>query len=167
MCAKYYLCFAAPHRNHFFLLILRSLSRRSYSMDLWIIRILLFAATVVSGYFVRPFQLSTPFTLALSAGLGLVIILIELRVRRCSLKTLIGAAIGSILGIIGASLISLVIGRMILEPASGTFAQVMVLILMTYVGLVSGANKGEYLDVSALGGIFSDRSSKKSYKVLD
>ena len=51
-------------------------------MDLWIIRILLFAATVVSGYFVRPFHLNTPFTLALSAGLGLVIILIELRVRQ-------------------------------------------------------------------------------------
>ena len=56
---------------------------------------------------------------------------------------------------------------MTLDPATGTFAQVMVLILMTYVGLVLGANKAEYLDLSALGGIFSDRSLKKSYKVLD
>jgi uncharacterized protein YacL len=38
---------------------------------------------------------------------------------------------------------------------------------MTYVGLVSGANKGEYLDLSALGGIFSDRAVRKAYKVLD
>jgi len=136
-------------------------------MDLWIIRILLFAATIVSGYFVRPFNLITPYTLGLSAALGLAIILVEVRVRRCSLKTLIGAALGSIMGIVGASLISIVIGRMTLEPATGTFAQVMILILMTYVGLVSGANKGEYLDLSALGGIFSDRGSKKSYKVLD
>ncbi len=136
-------------------------------MDLWIIRTLLFAATVVSGYFVRPFHLNTPYTLALSAALGLLIVLVEIRVRRCSLKTLIGAAIGSILGIFGASLISIVIGRMTLDPATGTFAQVMVLIMMAYVGLVSGANKGEYLDLSVLGGIFSDRGSKKSYKVLD
>ena len=43
-----------------------------------------------------------------------------------------------------------------------TFVQVMVLILMSYVGLVSGASKGEYLDLSALGGIFSDRSAQES-----
>jgi len=136
-------------------------------MDLWIIRILLFTAILVSGYFVRPFGQNLPLTLSLSGALALFIILAEIRVRKLSLKTLIGAALGSVLGIIGASLISLVIGRMELAPSHQTFAQVMVLVLMAYVGLVSGANKGEYLDLSALGGIFSDRSLRKSYKVLD
>ena len=136
-------------------------------MDLWIIRILLFTAILVSGYFVRPFGQNLPLTLSLSGALALFVILAEIRVRRLSLKTLIGAALGSVLGIIGASLISLVIGRMLLKPSDQTFAQVMVLILMAYVGLVSGAAKGEYLDLSALGGIFSDRSLRKSYKVLD
>ena len=140
-------------------------------MDLWIIRALLFAAVLVSGYIVQPFRFASPndlvLNLILSGLLGLLIVTVEIRVRKCSLKTLIGAAIGSILGIVGASLISLVVGRMTLAAPTGTFAQVMVLILMTYVGLVSGANKGEYLDLSVLGGIFSDRSSKKAYKVLD
>jgi len=136
-------------------------------MDLWITRVLLFAAIISSGYFVRPFHLDTLVTLGLSAALGLLILLAEIRVRRCSLKTLIGAAVGSILGILGASLISVVIGRMTLEPATSTFAQVMILLLMAYVGLVSGANKGEYIDLSALGGIFSDRAVKRFYKVLD
>src|SRR5512141_534694 len=116
-------------------------------MDLWIIRTLLFVAILISGYFVSPFHLDAPFTLAISAALGALVVLVEIRVRKCSLKTLIGAALGSILGIVGASLISLIIGRMQLEPATGTFAQVMVLVLMAYVGLVSGANKGEYLDL--------------------
>ncbi len=136
-------------------------------MDLWIIRTILFSAILISGYFVRPFQLDLSFTLALSVALAVLIVLAEIRVRVCSLKTLIGAAVGSILGIIGASLISMVISRMTLEPATGTFAQVMVLILMAYVGLVSGADKGEYLDLSALGGILRDRSVHKSFKVLD
>ncbi len=136
-------------------------------MDLWIIRVLLFVAILVCGYFVRPFGQNLPLTLSLSAALAIFIILVEIRVRKLSLKTLIGAAIGSVLGIIGASLISLVIGRMQLDPSHQTFAQVMVLVLMAYVGLVSGANKGEYLDLSALGGIFSDRSVRKAYKVLD
>jgi len=143
-------------------------------MDLWIIRIFLFIAILLSGLFVRPFHLEqlspnlqVTFTLLLSGALASLIILAEIRVRKLSLKTLIGAALGSIMGIIGASLISLVIARMEVSPAAETFAQVMVLVLMAYIGLVSGANKGEYLDLSALGGIFSDRVSRKSQKVLD
>jgi uncharacterized protein YacL len=136
-------------------------------MDLWIIRVLLFVAILVSGYSVRPFDVNVPYSLLISAGLACLVVLVELRVRRCSLKTLIGAALGSILGIIGASLISIIIGRMRLEPNTMTFVQVMVLVLMSYVGLLSGASKGEYLDLSALGGIFSDRGTRKAYKVLD
>jgi uncharacterized protein YacL len=137
-------------------------------MDLWIIRALLFAAILVSGYFVRPFGSNLPLTLSFSAALGLVIVLAEVRIRRLSLKTLLGAAIGSILGIIGASLISLVVGRMsFVHPETETFVQILVLILMTYVGLVSGANKGEYLDLTSLGGFFNDGSLRKWCKVLD
>jgi uncharacterized protein YacL len=91
-----------------------------------------------------------------------------MRIRRLSIKTLLGAALGSILGIIGASLISVVIGRMsFAHPETETFVQLLVLILMTYVGLVSGANKGEYLDLSSFGGFFNDTGIRKSAKVLD
>jgi uncharacterized protein YacL len=143
-------------------------------MDIWIIRIFLVVAILLSGAFVKPFNLEglpenlhLPVTLLLSAVVGALIIFAEIRVRLLSLKTLIGAALGSILGIIGASLISMVIGRMQISQGTQTFAQVLVLILMAYVGLLSGAAKGEYLDLSALGGIFSDRSVRKSQKVLD
>jgi uncharacterized protein YacL len=136
-------------------------------MDLWIIRILLFLTILVSGYIVRPFQLDSTYTLTLSAALGLLIIFVELRVRRLSLKTLIGAAVGSILGIIGATLVSLIIDHMTLEESTANFFQLLILVLMAYVGLVLGADKGEYLDLSALGGLLTDRSARMSYKVLD
>jgi len=38
---------------------------------------------------------------------------------------------------------------------------------MAYVGLLVGAAKGDYLDLSALGGILSERTAKQSYKILD
>jgi uncharacterized protein YacL len=136
-------------------------------MDLWIIRALLYGAILISGFFVRPFGLNLYYSLSLSAALGLFIILAESRIRKLSLKTLIGAAIGSILGIIGATLVSTIIGRMLLEKGTENFAQAIVLILMAYIGLISGANKGDYLDLSVLGGIFVDRTSRKAYKVLD
>jgi uncharacterized protein YacL len=139
-------------------------------MDLWIIRALLFAAILVSGYFIRPFGSNLTTTFSFSAALGIFILLAEMRIRRLSVKTLLGAAIGSILGILGASLISLMVARMSLLqawPAAETFVQLLVLILMTYIGLISGANKGEYLDLTSVGGIFSDTSSRKTGKVLD
>ena len=137
-------------------------------MDLWIIRALLFAGIVLSGVYVRPFGSNLYLTLGFSVALGLVIILAEMRLRNLSPKTLIGAAIGSILGIVGASLISLVVARMsFTHPQTETFVQLLILILMTYIGLIAGAHKGEYLDLSAFGGIFSDSASRKSTKVLD
>jgi uncharacterized protein YacL len=136
-------------------------------MDLWIIRALLFAAILASGFFIRPFGPDLYRTASYSAAIGVVILLAEMRIRRLSLKTLLGAALGSILGIIGASLISMVIGRMSFSKETETFLQLMILILMTYIGLISGANKGEYIDLASLGGFFSDNSIKKTAKVLD
>jgi uncharacterized protein YacL len=137
-------------------------------MDLWIIRALLFVAILASGYFIRPFGLTLYPTLIISAALGLVVILAEIRIRTLSPKTLLGAAVGSILGIIGASLISLMIGRMSFENAHAeTFTQILILILMAYLGLIVGANKGEHLELASLGGLFSDSGLRKSSKVLD
>jgi uncharacterized protein YacL len=42
------------------------------------------------------------------------------------------------------------------------------MLLMAYVGLIVGANNGDLLNLSALGGIFGgEKQSKKSYKILD
>jgi uncharacterized protein YacL len=38
---------------------------------------------------------------------------------------------------------------------------------MAYVGLLVGAAKGDYIDLSALGGILSEKGAKQSYKILD
>jgi len=137
-------------------------------MDLWIIRALLFAAILVSGYFIRPFGSDNLLLTLLFSGIfGIFVILAELRIRRFSLKALLGAALGSILGILGASLISLVVARMNLAHPHDTFIQLLILILMTYVGLTSGASKGEYLDLTSLGGFFSEGSLRRTAKVLD
>ena len=137
-------------------------------MDLWIIRALLFAAVLVGGYFIRPFGTDTRLTLIYSGILAIIVILAEMRIRRLSLRTLLGAAVGSVLGIIGASLISMMIGRMnFVHPQTETFLQLVILLVMAYVGLVAGANKGEYLDLTILDGVLTDSPQRKSAKVLD
>ncbi len=100
--------------------------------------------------------------------LGVAVILFEVRLRQVSLKRLIGAVIGSILGIIGAYLFSLVIRNSIAPGATQSFLQLFVMLLMAYVGLTVGAGKGDLLNLAALGGIFGgEKQTKRSYKILD
>jgi uncharacterized protein YacL len=100
--------------------------------------------------------------------LGVAVILFELRLRAVSLKRLIGAALGSVLGILGAYLFSLVIRNSIPAGSTQSFLQLLVMLLMAYVGLVVGANKGDLLNLSALGGVFGgEKQGKRSCKILD
>jgi len=100
--------------------------------------------------------------------LGLAVVLFEIRLRQVSLKRLIGAVIGSILGIIGAYLFSLVIKDSIQPGPTQSFLQLFVMLLMAYIGLIVGAGKGELLNLAALGGIFGgEKQAKRSYKILD
>jgi len=97
------------------------------------------------------------------------VVVFELRIRQVTMKRLIGAAFGSVLGILGAFLISLVLEHAI-PGGDGTipFVQVALLAWMTYCGMVVGAAKGEMLNLAALGGLFGGETSPKhSFKILD
>jgi uncharacterized protein YacL len=137
--------------------------------DLLVIRILFIAVLGGAAFFLKPFDLTAPLAAAVGAAAGVAVVLFEIRVRQVSLTRLIGAAVGSILGIFGAFLISLVLGHAM--PASTTtipFIEVVLLGWMTYCGLVVGASKGETLNLSAFGGLFgSEKVAKSAFKILD
>ena len=137
-------------------------------MDLVLIRLLFVLFVSVTCYFIEPFSLPSKMDAVVGALFGLCIVVFEWRLRRVSLKRLIGAAIGSILGIFGAYLFALVIRNSIQPGHTQSFLMLMVMLLMAYVGLIVGANKGDLLNLAALGGIFGgEKQSKKSYKILD
>src|SRR5688572_24651936 len=118
-------------------------------MGLWIIRTFFVAILAATSYYFRPFSLPPlPHALVFGSIVGIAVVIFELRVRRLSLKMLVGAAVGSIAGILGASLISMVLSRMtFFDSPSATFLQVLILAFMTYVGLVLGVAKGEFLSL--------------------
>jgi uncharacterized protein YacL len=135
-----------------------------------LIRVGFTAILVAAGYVLHPIQGKKLTSAGVAAVIAVAIIFFEMRIRRASLKTLIGAAVGSIMGIIGAYLI----GSLISNQESGavaaetkTFMTLALTFFMAYVGLMVGAAKGDYLDLSALGGIFSDKASRRDYKILD
>ncbi|HEY8185562.1 MAG TPA: TRAM domain-containing protein [Pyrinomonadaceae bacterium] len=142
--------------------------------DVVIIRLVFAGILVASGYVLKPIEAGIPWIsdawLSASAGavIALCIIIFERRIRRASLKTLIGAAVGSILGIIGAFLIGFLISHQPAgDPEIKTFLTLALTFFMAYVGLMVGAAKGEYLELSALGGILTDKAARRDLKILD
>src|SRR5882757_2714912 len=136
--------------------------------DVVIIRFVFAAILVVTGYILRPVHTNPWVSASVGALVAACIILCELRIRRATLKTLIGAAVGSILGIVGAFLIGLLIMRQESTPHEArTFITLALVFFMGYVGLMVGGAKGDYIELSALGGIFSDKASRRDLKVLD
>src|SRR5712671_6823503 len=141
---------------------------QNYLVDIVIVRLIFALTLTLVAYFIQPFGFKGPYTVVLGLCSAVGIIYFEHRLKRATLKRLIGAAIGSIMGIVGASLISHMLTDTVFDTSSLSFIKLFVLFLMTYVGLVVGANKGDLLNLSALGGIFGgERPPKKAYKILD
>src|SRR5215469_919026 len=137
-------------------------------MDIVLIRLVFVLFVAVTCYRVLPFGSDALLNAAIGVLVGVAVVIFEWRLHRTSLKRLIGAAIGSILGIVGAYLFALVIHNSLAEGPVRSFLQIMVMLLMAYVGLIVGATKGDLLNLAALGGIFGgEKQLKKSYKILD
>lgn len=137
-------------------------------VDLTLVRVLFVVLLGVSGYFLQTEAAGVAMrVLGAAAGVavGGAIILFEIRLDRISLKRLIGAAVGSVLGIFGAFLIALILQKV---PQVPGWVQLVLLLWMTYVGLVVGAKKGDMLNLAALGGVFgAEKTSKSAFKILD
>src|SRR5215216_4972391 len=138
--------------------------------DVILIRVIFTAILVIAGYKLVPVGDDPWISAGAGALIAICIIIFELRIRRATLKTLIGAAVGSILGIIGAYLIGSLISSQestALDAGMKTFLTLSLTFFMAYIGLMVGAAKGDYLDLSALGGIFSDKVARRDLKILD
>ncbi len=138
-------------------------------MDLILIRALFVAVLGCAAYFLQPLGLSSPIAAIVGLLIGAGVVTFEIRIKEVSLKRLIGAAFGSVLGILGAYLISLVLrGAMPNNTNTVPFLNLVLLAWMTYCGLVVGAAKGDMLNLAALGGLFGgEKTSKNSFKILD
>ncbi len=133
-----------------------------------IVRSIFIIIIATVSYHLQPFRLSSLSSIVFGVALGAFFVFLEMRLEKASLKRLIGAVVGAILGILGALMISLLLNITSFDKNSLSFLHVTLLGLMAYVGLVLGANKGELLNLAALGGLFSaERQPKRSNKILD
>jgi hypothetical protein len=97
-------------------------------MDFIVIRIVLILALTAACFFLRPFGLQPWAGAVLGAIAAAAVIVFELRVRALSIKRLLGAVLGSVLGIAGAALFAMVLAETL--PPGGTRALLQLFVLM-------------------------------------
>ena len=139
------------------------------NLEMALARLIAVMAVALVARQLRPWDLSSNISMFLGVFIGLVFIVFEARLEKVTLRRLIGASVGAIVGILGARMIAdLLTASLVARGNTVSFIQISLLMLMGYIGLVLGANKGDLLNLSAMGGLFGgERSTRKSYKLLD
>jgi uncharacterized protein YacL len=137
-------------------------------MNLAVIRLLFVVLLAGVCFFLHPFGMTGWVSAAAGAGVAVAAIVFEIRIRALSLKRLLGAVTGGIVGICVAALFCLVLWHALLPSGTSSALQLAVLLLMIYVGLLVGASKGEQWNHGIWEAIYAgDRQTRHSAKVLD
>ena len=100
-------------------------------------------------------------------GVGLLIVVLETRLRSAEVTDLLGALIG---GAIGLGLSKTIGAALFWADASDSrvvFVHSFILLVFPYLGIVMGARKGEWLEPQRLVGLFRDAGPQKRYRILD
>jgi uncharacterized protein YacL len=113
-----------------------------HSWDAWAVRLALLAATVFLCYKVGPFGYSGVSGAAIGFVTTMLILLAELRLRDRQNSALLGGAIGVVLGLCAALLVTLVVFRTPGPEATRSFFAFLSLIAFGYLGLVLGLRNG-------------------------
>lgn len=130
-------------------------------------RVALAIALATVGVLVAPFGAGQPANVAAALLLAGLVVGLEVLVNRAPPANLLGACLGGALGLGVASLI----GRsMVWSDASGAglrFFNTFVLIVLPYLGAVTGARHGEWLRPSKLVSLFRTSAPARGYKIFD
>src|SRR5713226_817182 len=102
--------------------------------DLLLVRAVVVVLAVVACYYFRPFGLARIAAAAAGFVFAVLVILAEMRLRSASLRRLLGAAVGALLGTFGAFLMNLVLLRTSIPESTRSFLGVALLLLLGYMG---------------------------------
>ena len=136
---------------------------------MWILSIrgLLLAGMVAASAAYQPVPGGFPVNLALGTVLGGAIIFLETRIRAMSAKQVAGGFLGALVGVLFALLLSVPLAKIPMASNTQAFWQSLALLLLVYVGLTLGWEKGEWFDPLSLKAYFLGTTTHKNVKILD
>jgi len=113
--------------------------------DFWAVRFALVSLTCLLCYTLAPFGLRGLPAAGLGFLMAMLTLLAELRLRRAEISGLMGGAIGTVLGLLAALLLTMVISRTAEPEPTKSFLEFTTLFALGYLGLVVGSSKGHAL----------------------
>jgi uncharacterized protein YacL len=134
---------------------------------MWLIlfRILVIFILVLAGYSYSPFA-ARPLVGALAGGCAaLGVIGLEIKTRRIPGNQFVGALVGGVAGLLAAHLAWGAIRGV--EIVGEHFFHVLFFVVLMYMGLVVGAQHGEWFEPARIIAAFRDSSKLHQYKILD
>jgi uncharacterized protein YacL len=125
------------------------------------------AAVGYSAYQLQPLGPDTVLNVAFGSVLGLLIVVLEHRLKTTSVTHMIGALLGGAIGLVAAKTIGAALYWANLGNERVVFLHSVILLALPYLGLVLGARRGEWLEPQNLVSLFRSAGPRKRYKVLD
>jgi uncharacterized protein YacL len=131
-------------------------------------RVLFVAAVGYSAHQLEPLGPgSAALNIIFGSVLGLLIVVLEARLKTTSVTHMIGALLGGAIGLLAAKTIGAALYWANLGNERVIFLHSFILLAFPYLGLVLGARRGEWLEPQNLIALFRSAGPRKRYKVLD
>lgn len=135
--------------------------------DIFLLRVGLIASITGAAAFFRPFGSSVSASVLGGIGVGICANLIELRIRRASLRSLIGGSLGALIGALLGLVLTPVLSRNGLTlDAAAKFFEVAAPLLGGFVGLLVGIAKSDLINLDSVG-FFAKAGPSAPLKILD
>ncbi|HET9262358.1 MAG TPA: PIN domain-containing protein [Vicinamibacterales bacterium] len=132
-----------------------------------VVRALFVIAVTYAAVLARPFSTAMSVNLAVGAALGLLMVIVESRLREAEVTDLLGALIGGAIGLGLAKTIGAALFWADTADRRVVFLHSFILLVFPYLGIVMGARKGEWLKPARLVSLFRDTGPQKRYRILD
>ena len=138
------------------------------SWDSLLLRIGFTCGIAVLSALSRPFNLSTLAAALAGVAGGVALNLVELRVRRAQLTSIVGACLGALLGgVLGLLFVLLLNPAPSLNDRTAQFFRLAAPLFGGFLGLLVGTAKSDLIDPTAIGLFSKTDSSSSSLKILD
>src|SRR5688572_2593634 len=132
-----------------------------------VVRALFVIAVTYAALLAKPFSPVTTINLAVGIALGVLMVVVETRLREAEVTDLLGALIGGAIGLGLAKTIGAALFWADTTDPRVMFLHSSILLVFPYLGIVMGARKGEWLQPARMAALFRDTGPQKRYRILD
>jgi len=130
-------------------------------------RVLFLAAVTGAAIFLRPLAAPVVFNAGFGLLLGALVVAFEWRMRDLSVTHMLGAVLGAALGLaLARMLVAALFWTNTAEPRIA-FLHALVVLVLTYLGVLIGGRRGEWLEPARLVTLFRAAGPQRRYKILD